>query len=230
MDFPCGSGALTAGVGRAGGRGWSWPVPPGSGPHGWAAPLTAAPTYSPSLMGCGFLSLGHTMVWGWGGAVTLKPSTAPESKGLPADPHPWTLEYQEGPHSFRTGLKCLLLTCLGSAHLRGAFGEEYIMTLLDKGTCMSPSSVHCCGNFLGAGRPDTNLPPEKGELPLPGPGAHLGSSSQLGGRGGQNPKPVAVPVTTVRPCWAGTSGAVGGTPCHPPPPHGLRARQMPAQA
>ena len=95
---------------------------------------------------------------------------------------------------------------------------------------MSPSSVHCCGNFLGAGRPDTNLPPEKVELPLPGPGAHLGSSSQLGGRGRQNPEPVAVPVTTVRLCWAGTSGAVDGTPCHPPPPHGLRAQQMPAQA
>ena len=70
---------------------------------------------------------------------------------------------RRGLHSVRTGLKCLLLTCLGSAHLRGAFGEEYTMTLLDKGMCMSPSSVHCCGSFLGEGRPDTNLPPEKVE-------------------------------------------------------------------
>lgn len=49
------------------------------------------------------------------------------------------------------------------------------MTLLDKGTCTLPSSVHCCVSFLGAGRPDTNRPPEKVELPLPG--------HEAGGRG-----------------------------------------------
>lgn len=50
---------------------WLWPPWVGSTPH-------CSPLILPSLMGCGFLSRGHTVVCGWGGAVTLKPSTAPE--------------------------------------------------------------------------------------------------------------------------------------------------------
>lgn len=49
--------------------------------------------------------------------------------------------------------------------------------LLDKGTCTLPSSVFSllCEFPWGAGRPDTNRPPEKVELPLPG--------HEAGGRG-----------------------------------------------
>ena len=110
---------------------------------------------------------------------------------------------RRGLHSVRTGLKCLLLTCLGSAHLRGAFGEEYTMTLLDKGMCMSPSSVHCCGSFLGEGRPDTNLPPEKVELPLPG--------HEAGGRG-RTRGPSGLVLTAWRTRW--TEPRTCRCPCH----------------
>lgn len=65
MDLLCGLGVLTAGVGRAGGQGWSWPVPPGSGPHGWAAPLIAAPSYSHPSWDVGS-SAGATL-WSAGG-------------------------------------------------------------------------------------------------------------------------------------------------------------------
>lgn len=39
-------GGPDSGGGQSWGPGGSWPVPPGSGLHGWAAPLTAASPFS----------------------------------------------------------------------------------------------------------------------------------------------------------------------------------------
>ena len=77
------------------------------------------------------------------------------------------------------------------------------MTLLDKGMCMSPSSVHCCGSFLGEGRPDTNLPPEKVELLLPG--------HEAGGRG-RTRGPSGLVLTAWRMRW--TEPRTCRCPCH----------------
>lgn len=96
MDPPVWLGGPDSGGGQSWGPGGSWPVPPGSSLHGVGSTPHCSLPILPSLMGCGFLSLGHTMVWGCGGAVTLKPPWPRNHEGFSADPHPWTREYQEG--------------------------------------------------------------------------------------------------------------------------------------